>query len=123
MKAVRTVLCLGALMVTGTALAQSSGRSYGPEDEGRRFEDGSRVVCKDVEVQRGTKDPNRIAGTATGAVIGGLLGNQVGGGSGRKAATVGGAIAGGAIGRNMQGNRQEERGERIVERHCERVWR
>jgi len=123
MKAIRTFLCLGALMTATTVVAQSNSRVYGPEDEGRRFEDGSRVVCKDVEVQRGTKDPNRIAGTATGAVIGGLLGNQIGSGSGRKAATVGGAIAGGAIGRNVQGNRQEDRGERIVERRCERVWR
>lgn len=125
MKAVRTFLCLGALMTATAAVAQttSSTRVYGPEDEGRRFEDGSRVVCKDVEVQPGTKDPNRIAGTATGAVIGGLLGNQIGSGSGRKAATVGGAVAGGVIGRNVQGNRQEERGERIVERRCERVWR
>jgi uncharacterized protein YcfJ len=123
MKAIRTYLCVGALMTAATAAAQTGQRIYGPEDEGRRFEDGSRVVCKDVEVRPGTKDPNRIAGTATGAVIGGLLGNQIGSGSGRKAATVGGAIAGGAIGRNVQGNRQEDRGERIVERHCERVWR
>lgn len=125
MKTIRPYLCLAALMAAATAGAQSTygDRAYGPEDEGRRFEDGSRVVCKDVEVQRGTNDPNRVAGTAAGAVIGGLLGNQIGSGSGRKAATVGGAIAGGAIGRNVQGDRQEARGERIVERRCERVWR
>ena len=36
-----------------------------------------------------------------GAVSGGLLGNQVGGGSGKKAATVAGAVAGGVIGNQV----------------------
>lgn len=81
------------------------------------------MVCDDVEVQRNTSDPNRIGGTAAGAVIGGLVGNQIGSGSGRKIATVGGAVAGGAIGRNVQGNRQEANGNRVVETRCERVRR
>ena len=57
------------LLVLGTLLAASSvagAQTYGPRDEGRRFNDGSRVVCKNVEVQRNSRDPNRIAGTATG---------------------------------------------------------
>ena len=37
-------------------------------------------------------------GIATGAVIGGLLGNQVGGGNGRTLATVAGAVGGGYLG-------------------------
>lgn len=37
-------------------------------------------------------------GIATGAVVGGLLGNQVGGGNGRTLATVGGAVGGGYAG-------------------------
>ncbi|MGQ3054429.1 MAG: glycine zipper 2TM domain-containing protein [Roseateles sp.] len=41
-------------------------------------------------------------GTVGGAVIGGLLGNQVGGGSGKKIATVGGAVAGGYAGREIE---------------------
>lgn len=97
-----------------------AGQAYGPEDEGRTFADGTRVICDDVEVARGSSDPNRIAGTATGAVIGGLVGNQIGSGDGRKLATAAGAVAGGAIGRNVQGNRQEARGDRVVERRC---WR
>jgi uncharacterized protein YcfJ len=121
MHTLRTLACLGlfSLAAAGTAHAQH----YGPQDEGRRFNDGSRVVCKDVEVQRNSSDPNRIGGTAAGAVIGGLIGNQIGGGNGRKLATVGGAVAGGAIGRNVQGNRQESRGDRIVETRCDRVYR
>lgn len=119
MKMTTSILCAGMLLFSGTAFAQQ----YGPQDEGRRFNDGSKVVCKNVEVQRNSKDSNRILGTATGAVVGGLLGNQVGKGNGKKVATVGGAVAGGLIGRKVQGNAQEKKGERVVERQCERVYR
>jgi outer membrane lipoprotein SlyB len=37
-------------------------------------------------------------GIATGAVVGGLLGNQIGGGNGRTLATVAGAVGGGYAG-------------------------
>ncbi|MGJ4728186.1 glycine zipper 2TM domain-containing protein [Luteimonas sp. SDU101] len=114
-------IAIAALTLAAMPLAQA--QSYGPEDEGRRFSDGSRVVCDEVEVRRGSGDPNRIAGTAAGAVIGGVIGSQVGSGSGRDLATVGGAIAGGAVGRKVQGNSQERRGDRVVEQRCERVWR
>ncbi|MCC7635009.1 glycine zipper 2TM domain-containing protein [Stenotrophomonas rhizophila] len=120
MKPTQRMLCMGALLAASFgAVAQS----YGPRDEGRRFNDGSKVVCKNVEVQRNSRDPNRITGTATGAVVGGLIGNQVGGGNGKKLATVAGAVAGGAVGRNVQGNHQQKSGDRVVERRCERVYR
>ena len=120
MKTIAQTLCLGALMAVSTI---ASAQTYGPRDEGRRFNDGSKVVCRNVELQRNSRDPNRIAGTATGAVVGGLLGNQVGGGSGKKIATVAGAVAGGAVGRNVQGRSQENKGDRVVERRCEREYR
>jgi uncharacterized protein YcfJ len=44
------------------------------------------------------RDPT--SGMLVGALIGGALGNQVGGGSGRKAATVAGALIGGKVGRD-----------------------
>ncbi len=83
----RLLVCAGLLGIATSAMAQR----YGPQDEGRRFNDGTRVVCKNVEVRKNSKDSNRILGTATGAVVGGLLGNQIGGGNGKKLATVGGA--------------------------------
>lgn len=43
-------------------------------------------------------------GTVAGAVVGGVLGNQVGSGSGRKAATVAGAVGGGIVGHQMERN-------------------
>jgi len=45
-----------------------------------------------------------LAGTAIGAIVGGLLGSQVGGGSGRTAATVLGAVGGGIVGNRMAQN-------------------
>jgi len=115
-----------ASAIAATALALSAGaqaQTYGPNDEGRRFNDGSRVVCHKVEVANNARDQNRIAGTATGAVVGGLLGNQIGKGNGRKLATVGGAVAGGLVGRNVQGRNQERNGQRAVETRCEREYR
>lgn len=109
-----------AMSAPSLVLAQ---RQYGPQDEGRTFNDGSRVICSERSTVQNSRDPNRVAGTATGAVIGGLLGNQIGSGSGRKVATVGGAVAGGAIGRHVQGQNQEARGQRRDVVTCERVWR
>ena len=44
--------------------------------------------------------PNYV-GIGTGAVIGGLIGNQIGGGNGKKLATVAGVIGGGMIGNEI----------------------
>ena len=112
-------IAVATLALAAAPLAQA--QIYGPEDEGLRFSDGTRVVCEKVETHRAQGDPNRIAGTAVGAVVGGLLGSQVGSGRGRDLATVGGAVVGGALGRNIQGDVQERKGERVVEKRCERV--
>ena len=49
-------------------------------------------------------------GMATGAIVGGVLGHQIGGGSGKTVATIGGAalgaFVGNRIGRNMDRNDQ-----------------
>ena len=47
-------------------------------------------------------------GVVGGAVLGGLLGNQVGGGTGKKIATVGGAVAGGYAGNEVEKNMKKE---------------
>ncbi|MFN3714512.1 MAG: glycine zipper 2TM domain-containing protein [Alcanivoracaceae bacterium] len=59
-----------------------------------------REVCQLVTVQRQVQvhDDTRAARTVLGAAAGGLLGNQVGGGSGKKVATVVGALAGAQVG-------------------------
>jgi uncharacterized protein YcfJ len=82
----------------------------------------SRVVCEDVQVtQNNTSDPNRITGTAIGAVAGGVVGNQIGGGRGRTLATVGGAVAGGVVGNRVQRNNQNNNSTVTTERRCHTV--
>ena len=53
-----------------------------------------------VEGGRGDANPG---GALVGAIIGGVLGHQVGGGRGKDAATAGGAVAGALIGGNAGG--------------------
>ena len=58
-----------------------------------------------------------VGGAIAGALIGGVLGHQVGGGRGKDLATVGGAVAGGVIGANV-GRNVSTTAERDVQR-CE----
>ena len=51
---------------------------------------------------------NNVPAALAGAVIGGILGHQVGGGSGRDIATVGGVVAGAALGSRVGGNDRPE---------------
>jgi uncharacterized protein YcfJ len=83
----------------------------------------SKEVCQDVEVtqQQAPRDQHRVAGTATGAVIGGLLGNQVGGGDGKKIATVVGAVAGGFAGNKIQQRAQSNDTYTAMEEQCDTV--
>lgn len=65
------------------------------------------ALCSDcarvIEVRSEQRKGDASAlGAIGGAVVGGLLGNQVGGGSGRSVATVGGAVAGGFAGRELE---------------------
>ncbi len=48
-------------------------------------------------------------GAVGGAVLGGLLGNQVGGGTGKKIATIGGAVAGGYAGNEIEKRQKSHR--------------
>jgi outer membrane lipoprotein SlyB len=62
--------------------------------------------CGNVESVRAIKQRAEGSGlgAAGGAVIGGLLGNQVGGGTGRQLATVAGAVGGAVVGNQVEGN-------------------
>jgi uncharacterized protein YcfJ len=79
-----------------------------------------RNVCQQVIVQRSvqTQDNTRVAGTVLGAAAGGLLGNQVGGGSGKKVATVIGALAGAQLGNQA---RSAPRTYNTTEQQCHSV--
>src|SRR4029077_2107091 len=81
---------------------------------------GPRQICTDQTVveRREPEDKHKVAGTVIGAVAGGIIGSQFGGGRGRTVATVGGAVAGGAIGRKVQGNHQDQDTVTRVVEHC-----
>ena len=57
-----------------------------------------------------------VPGALLGAVIGGILGHQVGGGSGRDAATAVGVVAGAAVG----GNTNRDRGSQVATQDVQR---
>lgn len=82
-----------------------------------------REQCADVQVRRQApvQDEHRIAGTAVGAVAGGLLGHTVGGGKGKTLATVAGAAAGGYAGNQVQKGLQQGDVVTTTERRCTTV--
>ncbi len=81
-------------------------------------------ACHDETVthQREAKDQHQLIGTIGGAVVGGLLGNQIGGGRGRDLATVAGAAAGGYAGNRIQKHMQDKDTYTTTEQKCETVY-
>lgn len=62
-----------------------------------------------------------VPAAIAGALIGGILGHQVGGGTGKDLATVGGAIAGAAIGNNVGRNGNTEQAATRDVQRCDNV--
>ncbi len=87
-------------MLVGTAVIGSGSALARDRDYDRCGNCGTVV---DVEQVR-HRDDHVGAGTAIGAIAGGVLGSTIGKGDGRTAATVGGAVAGGAIGHQVEKN-------------------
>lgn len=85
----------GLALLSGCASSLSSG-AYS-RDSARQMQTvyyGTVQSIRTVQIE-GTKTP---IGAGTGAVTGGILGSQVGGGTGRSLATVGGVVLGGLAG-------------------------
>jgi uncharacterized protein YcfJ len=73
------------------------------------------------QVPESNRGGANVGAGIAGAVIGGILGHQVGGGTGKDLATIGGAVAGGAIGANAgRGNSNTTMVDREV-RRCDSV--
>lgn len=66
-------------------------------------------------------DEHHVAGTAIGAVAGGLLGHLVGGGRGNTLATVAGAVGGGYAGNRIEASHQQGQVTQSVVRRCSTV--
>ena len=75
------------------------------------------VEREQVAQERGQAN---VPGAIAGALIGGILGHQVGGGTGRDVATAGGLVAGAAIGANVNRDAGGQATTRDVQR-CENV--
>ncbi|UYZ84538.1 glycine zipper 2TM domain-containing protein [Entomomonas sp. E2T0] len=80
--------------------------------------------CRNVTVthQQPVKDEYRLIGTVAGAAIGGVLGNQVGGGNGKKVATVVGTVGGGLAGNKVQEHMQNNSTYTTTEKQCETTY-
>ncbi|MGH8157027.1 MAG: glycine zipper 2TM domain-containing protein [Rhodanobacter sp.] len=128
--------------VTGTAAADGTAAVSGaPGDAAASADNGVRYakvvsvdpvrqtvnnpqqVCRDQTVTHTAppKDQHRIAGTAIGAVAGGLLGHMVGSGKGNTLATVAGAVGGGYAGNRIEASRQQPQVTTSVQRQCSTV--
>ena len=83
-----------------------------------------RKECHDEQVThtKAAKDKERLAGTGIGAVVGGLLGNRVGGGNGKVLATVAGAAAGGYAGNKIEQKMQDGNTYTTTEQRCVTVY-
>lgn len=107
------IALVGSVAITGCA-ASHSGSAYSRAQ-----------VMQTQEVQVGTVESVRKVtiegtkshiGTATGAILGGIGGNTIGGGRGKAAATVGGAVLGGLAGSAIEEGVTRQAGLEIVVR-------
>jgi uncharacterized protein YcfJ len=103
MNSLRTTLLAGLLLCTSAGLPAVAAA-----------ECHDQVVYK----QRPTQDHHHIVGTVLGALVGGVIGHQFGGGTGKALTTAGGAVAGGAIGHHVAKDNAEHETYRTVERVC-----
>lgn len=69
-------------------------------------DDGKRVECHYEQVK--TKDGHPVAAPVIGAVAGGVIGHQFGGGRGNDVATVAGAAGGAYAGKKYNDNKTED---------------
>lgn len=104
-----------------TAYAYADVLRVDPVYETVRFRE-PREECYDQPVEVVERGRSGHGGAVLGAIIGGALGNQVGGGDGRRAATIAGAVVGGAIGHDAdKRNARPERRYSSTERRCQVV--
>ena len=80
-------------------------------------------VCWEEQVWR--HQPHEVAPTVLGAIVGGVVGHQFGGGHGKTALTVAGAAIGGTIGHQVAHRHGRGGSYPVVQNRCEiqRNWR
>lgn len=111
-----SAVLVGAALVAGLAGCSNqplTGRSYSAQ-EARYVQTVQYGVIESVELVVIEGKKNGFVGTATGAIVGGALASNLGGGSGQDIATVLGAIAGGVLGNKVQENTSQKQGQEIT---------
>ncbi len=95
-------ILFAALLIsaTGGAFAQSAPNAPAPKPAPVAVCDECGTVQQVKQKEQKTKTSK--AGMVGGAVVGGVLGHQLGGGTGKTLATIGGAAAGGYVGEKME---------------------
>jgi len=88
------------LSAAGGAFAQSAPNAAAPKAARVAVCDECGTVQQVKQKEQKTKTSK--AGMVGGAVVGGVLGHQLGGGTGKTLATIGGAAAGGYVGEKME---------------------
>ena len=131
-------LLVGAVLGAAGITAGGALATYGLSDRGPQYAEvlavqsvkesikTPRQECREVAItrQRPVQDQHQLIGTAVGAIAGGLLGNQVGGGNGKKLATVAGAVGGGYAGnkgKKVEGGGEDRGTYRATETRCKTV--
>jgi outer membrane lipoprotein SlyB len=97
------MMAMGSLLLAGTGVAYAQ---VVERDDGVYLRCAMCGTVESITQNVGTQSGggSNTAATITGSVVGGLIGNRLGGGSGRRLATAGGVVAGGAAGSAMANN-------------------
>jgi len=82
--------------------------TYAPARQASRNDDRTEVAQAPVQRAPAPAPQNSAVGIGLGAVVGGLLGNQVGDGKGRTLATIAGAVGGAYAGNEIAKRNQQE---------------
>ncbi|MBB3229352.1 MULTISPECIES: glycine zipper 2TM domain-containing protein [Halomonas] len=104
MKRLLPALVLGTLTLAGCANTAPYGGNVYTGNQAKAAQSvtfGTITALRRVQIQADSRAGGLLGGGG-GAVIGGLLGNQVGGGSGRQLATVAGALGGAVAGSKIE---------------------
>ena len=98
------IVALAGMTLAGCANTDTLSGDVYSANEAKQIQNvsyGTLVHVRPVKIQGG--DDSNVIGTIGGAVLGGFLGNTIGGGAGRSLATAGGAVLGGVAGQGVQG--------------------
>lgn len=95
------VLALSLTLLSGAAVGASASASAPAAQLAKLCDTCAIVNAVKSETRKGS---GGAVGVVGGAVLGGVLGHQIGGGTGKTLATIGGAAAGGYAGNEVQKN-------------------